>query len=92
MDTQQATWIGVALSVIALFGTIANNVVSYFKDRDKLKYDRKVIELEGHVEKCNEQHEETKVELAECKESHLESTARHDETERRLAALEQKGK
>ena len=88
MNAADVTWIGVAMSFIALIGTIANNVVSYFKDRDKLKYDRKVIELENHVADCNEHHKATTAKLQLCEEQHRESADRHEDAERRLAALE----
>lgn len=92
MSANDATWIGVAMAGIALIGTIVGNLVSYFKDRDKLIYDRKVVQLEAKVGECEEKHALTQEKLTKCEEGHQESSARHDETERRLAALEQRGK
>lgn len=88
-DASESTWIGVAIAVIALVGTIANGVVGYFKDRDKLVYDRKVNDLENDVKQCKDQHEEAKAKLESCEKAHEESSARHDEHELRLRALEE---
>jgi hypothetical protein len=85
MDVVAATWIGVAMSALALGGTIANNIVSYFKDRDKLKYDAKVIVLEEHFRECVDDHKNTKFRLDECLEQHRSSDIR-------LSALEAKVK
>ena len=77
------TWVGVALSAVALAGTIAQGVITWLRERDKLLYDVKLATLETELQsakegqvKCEERHDEVNKKLDECHDMHETTNAK----------------
>lgn len=97
-----AGWVGVALAIVAMVQGWLNGRTSRQMARDKMDHDQAVMRLENEVvllkrdlDKCAEQHAETKADLAEskaeskkCAEMHEASRLDRDEMRVKLARLE----
>lgn len=79
MNAADASWIAVAMSALALFGTAANGLIGWLKDRDKYRFDLntavqkvetadavKLAQLDAKVNGLSE-------DLADCKQQHAEA-------------------
>lgn len=67
----------IIIGALSLIGTIANSVVNMLSNRDKLKYDNKIVQLEAQHKECEDNHAETKQKvevvtkgLEKCQEEH----------------------
>lgn len=70
MGAEAISWGAVALSAIAMIGTITDRITRRSADRDRQEFDAKFVEM--------------KTELANCEERHAESQADRDELKRRV--------
>lgn len=53
-QTDPATWSAVALAALASVGSTVTAVFSYLRDRDKLKYDSQLAEMQAKTAACDE--------------------------------------
>lgn len=86
----EATIAAVLLAAVSMVGTALNAANQRKVARDKLEFDKKttllearVAEQDDHIRRCDEQHEQTRTELAACR-------GQHERAEERMAAAERK--
>lgn len=92
------TWIGIALGFQTIMGAIVTGIFTYLnsrvtrdRERDKMEFDAKVIQLESEREsdlernaECEKQHAIVLGKLEKCEEMHERTDARLDDLEKRL--------
>lgn len=94
-------WITVALSALALFGTIANGFIGAFKQKTELQHNTKVLELEARdkykqeeiaklkteSEKQQANHEKVLKALEICDQQHDDTKKQYNEVLVKLAVM-----
>lgn len=71
----EASWAAIAVSVIALVGTIFSNINARKANRDKLEFEFKMKELEVKSQGQDAVLERMSKELSDCREQHAASEA-----------------
>ena len=91
----EVTWLGVAISALALVGTIASSYSQRRQARDKMEFDAKATRMEAQIEtqnagikQCEEDRAELKVEIKKCRDEHKTAEVERRDLEVRVSALE----
>lgn len=100
----EATQTGVAMAAIGLVGTIAGLFFGWLKDRDKIKFDKKLTDQAAQIQTLTTQNATQGTQMAaqatqiatltttqaDCEKKHKECEEKHKTTETRIEALEGK--
>jgi|GEM_PF-3741555 len=83
----EATWTGVAMALIALASSAFGYVFGWLKERDKLRFDARLLAAEQSGRECDEKHAATEKKLAACEEKHEQQEQRQRRTESELTQI-----
>lgn len=104
MDAQTIGWTGVVLAIISLVDSVAQRISRRKEARDKMEFEFKTRELEvktnttqqalatvhERLAECQENHEQTKKDLAACKSDREDTSLRLERIEQSLAQKKDK--
>jgi len=82
-----ATQTGVAMAAIAMIATVMGSVISYLKDRDKLRYDNEFATLKHQNAGQATQLAILTVAQSECERRHRECEEKHQTNSQQIAEI-----
>jgi len=82
-----ATQTGVAMAAIAMIATVMGSVISYLKDRDKLRYDNELAALKHQNAGQATQLATLTVAQIECERRHRECEEKHQTNSQQIAEI-----
>lgn len=72
----ETTWTGVAMAIIALCSSALGYLFGWLKERDKLRFDTRLLAAEQSGRDCDEKHAQTLQKLAACEKQHQSTDIR----------------
>lgn len=83
----EATQTGVAMAAIGMIGTVVGLIVGVVKDRDKLKYDKKITDQDAKIAVLTIQNTQQAAEMVSLRHQHTECVEQHKTVEAELVQI-----